>query len=394
MDAEKDRKKLENLSKKLESIYDELKGMRKKGLASKEIEMSEGNIIWKVVKHAGYIDKCWEYYDKVYDRANTIDEAVARLHESESGKPTAYLMIGMPGSGKSTWVRNNLPNLPVVSRDIIRGYEEVGLSKGVDDKKVGNKDQETLVTDIERKEIKELCEKGEDFVVDDTNTGKYRKDMVDYIRSCGARVVGIYVETDAETCKSRRDGVIPGDAMDRMLGRMVKPKAEEFDGFKVVSGNGRTVVISESQMLEIKARLDESLDEAAWPDFNPHEIEKLPYFAQRVRWCEKNISPCFGQGSARMVFEIDDDRVLKLAKNQKGIAQNEAEVETSRYSDCVVQCFDCADDYSWVIEEQCIPARKSDWSFSNASRTVMPFSLPLGITVSKSYTIAISSLLL
>lgn len=354
MDTEKDRKKLENLSKKLESVYDELKGMRKKGLASKKMEMSDGNIIWKVIKHAGYIDKCWDYYDKVYDRVNTIDEAVSRNNSGE--KPTAYLMIGMPGAGKSTWAKNNLPDLPVVSRDIIRGYEEVGVSKGVDDKKVGSKDQETLVTDIERREIKELCEKGEDFVVDDTNTGKYRKGMVDYIRSCGARVVGIYVETDAETCKSRRDGVIPGDAMDRMFGRMIKPNAEEFDGFKVVSGNSRTVVISESQK-----SLIESLNEAAWPDFNPHEIEKIPNFAQRVRWCNKNLGPCFGSGSARMIFEIDDDRVLKLAKNQKGIAQNEAEVDTSRFSDCVVKCFEWADDYSWVIEENCIPARKSDF---------------------------------
>lgn len=359
MDKERDRQKLENLTKELESIYDELKGLRKKGLASSDMEMSEGNIIWKVIKHAGYIDKCWDYYDKVYDRRNTIDEAVSNGDTTK--KPTAYLMIGMPGAGKSTWVRNNLPDLPVVSRDIIRGYDEVGISNGVDDKKVGSKDQETFVTDIERKEIKELCEKGEDFVVDDTNTGKYRKGMVDYIRSCGARVVGIYVETDAETCKSRRDGVIPGDAMDRMFGRMIKPKAEEFDGFKVVSGNNRTVVISDGQMREIQSKLDESLDEAAWPDFNPHEIEKIPNFAQRVRWCNKNLGPCFGSGSSRMIFEIDDDKVLKLAKNKKGIAQNEAEIDTSRYSECVVECFEWADDYSWVIEENCIPARKSDF---------------------------------
>ena len=134
------------------------------------------------------------------------------------------------------------------------------------------------------------------------------------------------------------------------LAATVELVAEECDS--------RTVVISESQKLLI-----ESLDEAAWPDFNPHEIEKIPYFAQRVRWCEKNISPCFGQGSSRMIFEIDDDRIMKLAKNKKGVAQNEAEVDTSRFSDCVVKVFDCADDYSWVIEENCIPAKKSDFKY-------------------------------
>lgn len=34
-----------------------------------------------------------------------------------------------------------------------------------------------------------------------------------------------------------------------------------------------------------------------------------------------------GNGSSRMVFQISDERVLKVAKNAKGIAQNEAEGE-------------------------------------------------------------------
>ena len=30
------------------------------------------------------------------------------------------LMVGIPGSGKSTWIKNNFPNITPVSRDVIR----------------------------------------------------------------------------------------------------------------------------------------------------------------------------------------------------------------------------------------------------------------------------------
>lgn len=83
MDSEKDRKKLEILSNKVEAIYTKLKNMRSNGLASKEKEMSTGNIIWKIIKHMGYIEKAWKYINKAYDSRNTIDEKVVRISESQ-----------------------------------------------------------------------------------------------------------------------------------------------------------------------------------------------------------------------------------------------------------------------------------------------------------------------
>ena len=74
IDNETDRKKLEILSNKVETLYEKLKNMRGEALKSKEKEMATGNIIWKVIKHQGYIEQAWEYINKVYDRRNTIDE--------------------------------------------------------------------------------------------------------------------------------------------------------------------------------------------------------------------------------------------------------------------------------------------------------------------------------
>jgi hypothetical protein len=73
------------------------------------------------------------------------------------------------------------------------------------------------------------------------------------------------------------------------------------------------------------------------------------------------LGPSFGSGSLRIIFEIDDNKVLKLAKNQKGVAQNEFEEETSRYGSMVVKVFECGNDYTWLVEENCIPAKKKDF---------------------------------
>ena len=44
-------------------------------------------------------------------------------------------MVGLPGSGKSTWIKNNLsPDIEIISRDIIRN--RMGFTKSVDEKAV------------------------------------------------------------------------------------------------------------------------------------------------------------------------------------------------------------------------------------------------------------------
>ena len=38
-----------------------------------------------------------------------------------------------------------------------------------------------------------------------------------------------------------------------------------------------------------------------------------------------------GAGSSRVVFVADDQTAIKVAKNKKGLAQNELEIEVSQY---------------------------------------------------------------
>jgi hypothetical protein len=87
IDNEKDKKKLELLGKDLEDIIERLHDERKKGLKTKEKELSTGNIIWKIIKHMGYVDKIHDYINNIYDKCNTIKEnKVIIINENQYNK--------------------------------------------------------------------------------------------------------------------------------------------------------------------------------------------------------------------------------------------------------------------------------------------------------------------
>jgi len=84
------------------------------------------------------------------------------------------------------------------------------------------------------------------------------------------------------------------------------------------------------------------------------EFLKIKSFAGRISYANANLTR-IGSGSGRIVYDIDGEKVLKLAKNTKGIAQNEAESNVGRYPDAqdiVTEVFDEADDDTWIISEK------------------------------------------
>jgi predicted kinase len=143
-------------------------------------------------------------------------------------KPKAFLMVGLPGSGKSTWIKNSLPtDIPVISRDIIR--HKLGFTKGVDHKAVLSKDKEDMVTSYEETMIHNYLAMGKDIVIDDINTGKYRKNMIKFLRDNGAEVIGVRMNTSLDTCIQRRDGQISADVMRNISKRMIPLADDEVD---------------------------------------------------------------------------------------------------------------------------------------------------------------------
>lgn len=67
-----DEHKVDVLSDKMRNVFNKLKNLRKEGLSTKQNEMSSGNIIWKVMRRSGYLEKIWDVINKSYDRINSI----------------------------------------------------------------------------------------------------------------------------------------------------------------------------------------------------------------------------------------------------------------------------------------------------------------------------------
>ena len=145
----------------------------------------------------------------------------------ESNKFNVYIMCGLPGSGKSTWVKENHPEAKIVSRDIIRA--ELGFTKDADEKVVLTKEQEEQVTQKEHELIKRYSNKKKSFAVDDLNTGRYRKDLIRTLKRYGAHVIGVNVKTPIETCIERRKGQIPADVIRKIADNMQFITKDEVD---------------------------------------------------------------------------------------------------------------------------------------------------------------------
>lgn len=95
--------------------------------------------------------------------------------------------------------------------------------------------------------------------------------------------------------------------------------------------------------------------------------DKIRYFLKDgFKYCVKMLGEPIGDGSSRAVFQIDDTRVLKLATNMKGIAQNKAEVmvynqATDKTFMPIIYNDSDMENYFYVISEYVLPAEYEDF---------------------------------
>jgi len=95
--------------------------------------------------------------------------------------------------------------------------------------------------------------------------------------------------------------------------------------------------------------------------------DKINHFLKGgFKYCVKMLGEPIGNGSSRAVFQIDDTRVLKLATNIKGVAQNKAEV--TAYHQSPIKTFmpiiyndSDMENYFYVISEYVLPADEEDF---------------------------------
>jgi len=108
-------------------------------------------------------------------------------------------------------------------------------------------------------------------------------------------------------------------------------------------------------------QLEKIVNEMAYPSsFNMDEFKQIPNFAKRVRYCDDRLE-YINSGSSRVVCKIDDTKVLKLAKNTKGIEQNKNESNQNIQNEfsIVAKTFDIGENYNFVEMELAMPCKAS-----------------------------------
>ena len=133
-----------------------------------------------------------------------------------------YVMVGLPGSGKSTWASQK--GLPVHSSDSIR--KELYGDEAIQ----GDGEK---VFSILRKRIAHDLRAGQDCICDATNlTQRTRKQFAQWP---GAKTVAVWVNTPLEECLRRnanRSRIVPENVIQRMAKNLTPPHI--FEGFAQV----------------------------------------------------------------------------------------------------------------------------------------------------------------
>lgn len=107
------------------------------------------------------------------------------------------MIIGLPGAGKNYYVRQHYPDVLHVSRD---GLMDMMFSDGVYRPSI-----EPLIIDT----IKSICSISAvnkiDIIINETFSKTIpRIGMVDFLKSIGYEVYGVFLNTSIKTCISRR----------------------------------------------------------------------------------------------------------------------------------------------------------------------------------------------
>lgn len=124
-------------------------------------------------------------------------------------------------------------------------------------------------------------------------------------------------------------------------------------------------IIKESERDMFEGFNESELTEEYPTTFSFEELKKLNSYRTKKKYIESHLGKPLGIGTSRLVYRVDKTKVLKLAKNKRGLAQNEVEIDWGRetyFNDIVAKVFDFDnDDYYWVEMELALPISVNDF---------------------------------
>ena len=141
---------------------------------------------------------------------------------------TLYITVGLPGSGKSTYVKNFIKDKDIeyLSSDSLRAV----YGKSEEDQTVT-----PLVFGHIKKKVDELLKDGKNVLVDATSVNrKERSDYINTAKKYGAKVVAIVFKMNRQGLidRNKKRGeqggrVVPDFVIDKMLAKFEEPSYSE-----------------------------------------------------------------------------------------------------------------------------------------------------------------------
>lgn len=184
--------------------------------------------------------------------------------------PVFIMMVGLPGSGKSTIAKdlqNNYPNIEIFSSDAYR------------EKICGNENdqsQNELVFTTLYKDLIDHLMNGKNVILDATNISrKDRKRTLDKINHLMVNKVAYFVDVDFRECidrDSKRERTVGPAVIEKFIRRFEFP--QKFEGFKEIFIHSK---INKSINMNFNREKEQFyLDEMKYFDqLNPHHIHTL-----------------------------------------------------------------------------------------------------------------------
>lgn len=129
--------------------------------------------------------------------------------------------------------------------------------------------------------------------------------------------------------------------------------------YESMQKNAKTIVITEGQK---RVLIREALADMNNLDNFLNELTNISSFKGRYQYCIQNLGQPQGRGSSRVVFQLDDNKILKLALNRKGFAQNHEEYcGYANNLGLTPEMFNIGENDEYIVSEFVLPAKKQDF---------------------------------